>query len=110
MRTFENNMESIVNKYFYDRGHGRCIPVITYSEYDIKKYTFLMSCQTYNCMADYCMNEHSLQLNAFRKEIRALLRQNGFTKCKFDTKKVTIKGGAFGDYIVTRLNAIYFDK
>lgn len=106
----ENDIEKIVEKYFYDRGHGRCIPAVTYSEYDIKKYTFRMSCQTYNCSADYCMNENTLQLNNFRKEIRAILKQNGFTKCKFDTTKVTIKGGAFGDYRVTRLNAIYFDK
>jgi len=37
------------------------------------------------------------------------LKRNGFSKCKFDTRKVTYVGGAFGDERVVQLNAIYFD-
>ena len=68
-----------------------------------------MSCQTLGASADYCINEE-IKFQDFRKDVRTLLKKNGFKKCRFDTTRVTIKGGAFGDYKVIRLNAIYFDK
>jgi len=103
------DIEKVVREYLYDRGHGRCVPVITYSQYDIKKYTFRMVCQTYNQSAHWCCND-KMDMDSFRREVRLLLKHNGFTKCRFDTSRITIKGDAFGDYTVTELNAIYFDR
>ena len=98
----------LVEEYFYDRGTGHCEPTISFNQYDIKKYTFRMSCQTYNRSAQYCCND-KMDVDSFRREVRLLLKHNGYRKVKFDTQKLTIVGGAFGDYTVTELKAIYFD-
>lgn len=104
------DIEKVVRDYFHNKSWGRCEPVISYSEYDIKKYTFRMASRTLNASAEYCMTDDRMDMDSFRREVKALLKRNGFTKCKFDTKKITYTGGAFGDERVVRLNAIYFDR
>lgn len=104
------DIEKVVRDYFHNWGRGRCEPSICYNKYDIKKYTFRMISMTLNTSADYCMPSNSMDMDSFRREVRLLLKRNGFTKCKFDTKKVTYTGGAFGEEQVIRLNAIYFDR
>lgn len=76
---------AIVNRYFHDTGCGRCVPAITFFEYDLRHYTFRMSCQTLGASARYTLRyEERNNLNAFKKEVKACLKQHGFTSVKFD--------------------------
>lgn len=99
----------IVRDYFYNKSHGKCEAVVSYNNYDIKKYTFRMVCTTLGGSATYCMPASTIDLDCFRQEVRKLLKSNGFTRCKFDVEKVTYTGGAFGDEPYYHLKAIYFD-
>ena len=109
MEQLAQDMHKVVRDYFHDKGWGRCEPCVSYSTWDIKKYTFRIVSMTRNTSANYCMSDDRMDVDSFRREIRSLLKRNGFTRCKFDTNKVTYTGGAFGDEHVVRLNAIYFD-
>ena len=76
---------AIVNHYFNDTGYGRCVPTVTFSEHDLKHYTFKMSCQTRGTSARYVLRyEKRNDLNAFKKEVKDCLKQHGFKSVKFD--------------------------
>lgn len=83
----------IVNTYFNNTGHGDPSPRVTYSEYDIKEYTFRINSRSYSRDVDYTTivdGEYAtFELNQFKAEVRSYLREEGFTKVsfKFDTFK-----------------------
>ena len=101
-------MHSIVKKYFFDDTRGRVEPVVSYYRYDIKKYTFSIVCTTFDQSPEICL-EWDKNLADFRKEMKAYLKEQGFTKMKVMTRKMKYLDSWYNEYIRTKLDAIYFD-
>ena len=68
----------LVQQFFYNEGHGRPSPRVTYSKYDILEYTFRVNSQTRNQDVCYLANVNASgtesDLNLFRKAVRAELK------------------------------------
>lgn len=85
----------IVSKYFDQTGYGSAAPHVSYSEYDIKEYTFRVNSGTYNRGVGYevCIDGYDyVDLNDFKAEVRACLKAYGFKKVTFDIKTEKYKG------------------
>jgi len=97
----------LVQQFFYNEGHGRPSPRVTYSKYDMLEYTFRVNSQTRNQDVCYLASPDQTDFNQFRKAVRAELKGWGFYKVKFDIRTVKIN---YGTEINTRkeLVAIYF--
>lgn len=109
----------IVSKYL-DDDHGSVVYSVSYSKYDLLKYTFRVQ-PRYRSYSGYCQimedeyGEWKEAVNNMKKEVRALLRSYGFRKTKFDMKKYTTEEHYVGDWGTVRtkfsyLEAIYFDE
>ena len=102
-------IEKVVKNYFYNFEYGTESFCITYNSWNIKKYSFSIYSSTYNYGVRMLLKGDT-DINAFKKEVKAILKNNGFTKVSFIIKKNIIKGGAFGDYETKQLVGIDFDK
>ena len=109
----------IVSRYL-DDDHGSVVYSVSYSQYDLLKYTFRVQ-PRYRSYSSYCQimedeyGEWKQDVNSMKKEVRALLRSYGFRKTKFDMKKYTTEEHYVGDWGTVRtkfsyLDAIYFDE
>lgn len=109
----------IVSRYL-DDDHGSVVYSVSYSKYDLLKYTFRVQ-PRYRSYSSYCQimedeyGEWKEDVNSMKKEVRALLRSYGFRKTKFDMKKYTTEEHYAGDWGTVRtkfhyLDAIYFDE
>lgn len=115
-----NGLLHIVEKYFHNAGYGSPSPRVSYSEYDIKEYTFRINSRSYNSDVDYVAlvdGDYSMvDLNAFRSEVRAYLKSFGFKKVAFDLGSFKRKGDQYTGYYRSvaptytykELKAIYF--
>ena len=108
------NLFNVVSRYFRNDGYGRPHPVISFSQYDILGYTFRINSQTLNQNAEYAASTgyDAPDLNAFKKEVRNVLKAYGFDRVKFDIR--TVKAGYewYGELKYDSLKmliAIYFD-
>lgn len=108
----EQGLGAIAGKYFYNGEYGYEKARVTYFEYDIRKWTFRYNSQTlnYGCrMYLKCDKD----LNEFRKEVRSLLKEAGFTSVKFDFRNVKYQINYWNGVVVENrkeLVGIYFDK
>lgn len=110
----------IVERYFHNEGYGRPSPRVSYSQYDIKEYTFRINSGSYSSDVDYVAlvdGDYSMvDLNAFRSEVRSYLKSFGFKKVTFDLGSFKRKGDQYTGYYrpvaptytYKELNAIYF--
>ena len=102
---------SLVKKYFYNFGGWSENPVITYFQYDKKVYTFAVRSSNLSSgdpsfeVRDY----ETLKLNEFRKEVRKLLKSNGFNSVVFDVKQIKRRDYNYNEYKNKKLVAIYFE-
>lgn len=103
----------IVSRYFSDTNYGRCEPVVTFFEYNLRHYTFKMSSQTRGTSASYVLRyEKRNDLSSFKKEIKDCLKSHGFTNVKVDVKsrKCTYDwGGTYRTDTEKALIGVYFD-
>ena len=109
----------IVSKYFQEAGYGSPSPCVSYSQYDIKEYTFRINSGTYNRSVSYeaCVDGYNtVDLNEFKAAVRSALKEYGFKKVAFDLGTRKYKGDqntGYYSYTVPVytykiLNAIYF--
>ena len=112
---------AIVKKYFDDWGTGRPQGAISYSQYDILEYTFHISNNYANSRTRFVAGTDTYDapdLNAFRKEIKQVLKQYGFNHCKFDLRTFKVNEGNNTGYYTPydriykykELVAIYFGQ
>ena len=109
MKNLAEEIFKIIKTYCYDDSRGRTEAHITYSEYDIKKYTFRIRCTTLN-QTDHFSLRYNYRLEDFKKEIKQILKNEGFTKIKFDFKNIKRKDSWGNIYTEKKFIAIYFDK
>ena len=110
----------VVDRYFKDWGNGYPSPHVTYSQYDIKEYTFSINSSYGSTRVDYraCVagGYKTVDLNAFKADVRSVLKDYGFKKVSFDLSTIKVKGDqntgyytpAPPVYTYKQLNAIYF--
>lgn len=104
----------VVEHYFRKDGAGTPSPRITFSEYDIYAYTFRVNSASRSYNVDYVasIDYKPIDLNAFKKDVKAILKDYGFTKVKFDIKNTKLKYEWYGRPAEDRLKqlvAIYFE-
>lgn len=110
-RLLADGIGKIVQKYFSNREYGSEKAVVRYVDWGIKKWEFEYVSQTFNRGVRMCFSGgYDKSITDFKKEVRKFLKENGFAKVKFDTKKITYRGTPWGDEPTTQLVGIYFDK
>jgi len=86
----------IVRKYFTETGVGSPNPGVSYSQYDIKEYTFRINSRTYNYDVEYVAlvdgGYDMIDINQFKAEVRSYLKSEGFKKVAFDLGTFKRKG------------------
>lgn len=101
-------MYKVVREYFIDKGWGRTEPMVSYCEWDIKKYTFDLRSYTLNARTDFCLKYDKLAQD-FRRDMKQLLKEYGFKKMKCDYRNEKRIDSCGNDYTDKQLVAIYFD-
>lgn len=110
---------AIVQRYFKNWGNGRPYGCVKYDKYDKLEYTFKICSGYLNSVAQYVAGTDTYDapdLNAFRKEVRQLLKSYGFSRCKFELKSFKVNEGNNTGYYTSydriytykELVAIYF--
>lgn len=92
----------IVEKYFYNDGHGSPSPHVKYDSFDIKEYTFYINSSYYSSDVDYVAlvdgGYNMVDLNKFKSEVKAVLKEYGFKRVTFDMKSFKQKGDRYTGY------------
>lgn len=105
---------AVVERYFRKDGAGTPSPRVTFSEYDINAYTFRINSASRSYDVSYVasVDYKPIDLNAFKKDIKAVLKDSGFAKVKFDIKNTKLVYEWYGRPSEDRLKqfvAIYFE-
>ena len=105
----------VVQHYFRESGSGMASPSVSYFEYNNYVYTFRIGSDYRNHEIAYVMSvdyKPADSLNAFKRDIKVVLKQYGFTKAKFDIKNTKLKYEWYGEPTYDNLKkfvAIYFE-
>ena len=104
----------VVEHYFQKTGGGMPSPRITFSEYDIYAYTFRVNSASRSYDVSYVasIDYKPIDLIAFKKDVKVILKDYGFSKAKFDIKNTKLKYEWYGRPAEDRMKqlvAIYFE-